>query len=312
MGVDPLIGSSAGGPVEVGTPSHGKARPKPTITRTTITSAPGTKAAADQAETKRSLRDRTKRQRDELTVARMPYPGCNVLRLVMTSLLGVLCLLTVGGAILMLLLWQQDRDVGVLTTQLDRTWDLFDTLRKIERIVAFAVIPIVVAWIALATVNVRRATGLRRNPIVAAASLPIGLFGVWMVGARVVDESDDWVGKTAGIVLQVVLATIPLLAIERVAEAAESRHRPLRATYLIAIVYLVQLETLGALSTIDQTSDSERWGRFGAYLVIAALIQALGTLAANEAARALEVGTEHRYKLRHKFGEAMLAQAARR
>ncbi len=310
--MDSLTGLGAVAPIEASTPPPGPTRAKPTITRTTITPAPGTQAGADTEESKRAGRDRTKRQRDELTVARPPYPGCNVIRLVMTTLLGALCLLTVGGAILMLLLWQQDRDVGVLTSQLDRTWDLFDTLRKIERILAFAVVPVAIAWIAVATVNVRRATGLRRNPIVAAASLPIGLFAIWMVGSRIVDQSDDWVGKTAGIVLQVVLAVIPLLAIERVAEAADSRHRPLRATYLIGVVYLIHLQTLGGLSTINATSDHERWVRLGAYLVIAALIQLLGTLAANEAARALEVGTEHRFMLRHKFGEAMLAQAARR
>ena len=36
----------------------------------------------------------------------------------------------------------------------------------------------------------------------------------------------------------------------------------------------------------------------------------LGTLAANEAARAIEEATDHRYELRHRFGEALLAQAA--
>jgi hypothetical protein len=37
----------------------------------------------------------------------------------------------------------------------------------------------------------------------------------------------------------------------------------------------------------------------------------LGTLSANEAARAIEEGTEHRYQLRHRFGESLLAQAVR-
>jgi hypothetical protein len=41
------------------------------------------------------------------------------------------------------------------------------------------------------------------------------------------------------------------------------------------------------------------------------LIQVLGTLAANEAARAIEDATEHRYQLRHRFGEALLEQARR-
>ena len=46
-------------------------------------------------------------------------------------------------------------------------------------------------------------------------------------------------------------------------------------------------------------------------IVIGGLIQVLGTLSANEAARAIEEGTEHRYQLRHRFGEALLAQAVR-
>ena len=39
-------------------------------------------------------------------------------------LLSALCLLSIGGAVLLLLLWQQSRASGVLTTQLERTWDL--------------------------------------------------------------------------------------------------------------------------------------------------------------------------------------------
>ncbi len=53
------------------------------------------------------------------------------------------------------------------------------------------------------------------------------------------------------------------------------------------------------------------WGKLAAYLLIGGLIQVLGTLAANEAARAIEEGTQHRYDLRHRFGETLLAQAQR-
>ena len=34
-------------------------------------------------------------------------------------------------------------------------------------------------------------------------------------------------------------------------------------------------------------------------------------LSVGEAARAIEEGTEHRYQLRHRFGESLLAQAVR-
>jgi hypothetical protein len=223
----------------------------------------------------------------------------------MAVLLAVLCLATVAGAILMLLLWQQDREAGVLTTQLDRTWELFGTLRDVERWVAFAVVPVAMVWITLATVNVRRATGQRRNPAFAALSLPIGLAGVWLVGDRIVGGSDDWLGQAAGYVLQAVFLAVPWPM------SAEARRGAMRSTYVIAVVYLAQMQFLGGVSTVEETADSSEWGRLGAYLVIGALLQVLGALSANEAARAVEDGTEHRFRLRQRFGESLLAQAER-
>ena len=82
----------------------------------------------------------------------------------------------------------------------------------------------------------------------------------------------------------------PLLALERVAEAAEARRRPLRVTAVIAVVYLAHLQGLGGVSNIERTDDTTEWAMLGIYLVIGALIQALGALAVNEAARAIEDG----------------------
>ena len=76
-------------------------------------------------------------------------------------------------------------------------------------------------------------------------------------------------------------------------------------------MYIAHLQGLGGLSTIDKTTDPDKWGKLGAYLLIGGLIEVLGTLSANEAARAIEEGTEHRYQLRHRFGESLLAQAVR-
>lgn len=284
------------------------------ITRTTITPAPGAATPPAEPDSRRRWRRPGAQRRSvhgERSAARSPYDGTNALRVVMTFLLAALCLITVGGAILMLLLWQQDREAGVLTTQLDRTWELFDTLRDVERWVAFSVVPVAVAWIALATINVRRATGHRRNPILAGVSLVVGLGGAWLIGDRIVAESDDWLGQAAGYVLQAVFLAIPLLALERVASSAEARHGALRATYLIGAVYLAQMQFLAGVSTVEQTADSSEWGRLGAYLVIGALLQVLGSLAANEGARAIEDGTDHRFRLRQRFGESLLAQAER-
>ena len=284
------------------------------VTRSTVTPGPGLETpetpAASEKPSKPSLVDRLRQtQHGELTAARAPLAGSRILRLAIAILMSVLWILTIGGAILMLLLWQQDRASGVLSSQLDRTWDLFDLLREIERWVAFALLPIATAWIAMAAVNVRRATGKRRNALVAAASLPIAVFGIWIVGSQIVAESDDWVSKAAGFVLQAIFAAIPLLALERVTDMAEARHRPLRVSYVISVIYLAHLQFLGGLSTIDQTSEASEWGKLGAYLVIGGLIQVLAALSVNEAARSVEDGTENRYQLRQRFGESLLAQA---
>ncbi len=282
-----------------------------TITRTTITPAPGNERA-DATLAKRGLLDRMKdRGHGELSTALEPYSAASTLRLAVAVMLSGLWVLTIGGAILVLLLWQQDRNSGVLTDQLERTWDLFESLRVIERWLAFAVIPVATAWIAVAAVNVRRATGVKRNPVVASLSLPIGVIGAWFVGREVVGAADDWVGQVAGYVLQCVFLAVPLLALLRVAQAAESRNRPLRATYLVAAGFLAQMQFLGGLSTVDQASPPEEWGRLGAYLIIGGLLQVLGALSATEAARSIEEGTAHRYGLRHRFGASLLAQAAR-
>lgn len=314
MGAAKVLGEvmSADAPPPGSTPGQHAARR--TITRTTITPSPGTQREepADEVGHKRGLGlRRGTGEHGDLNTAREPLPGPRVLRAVMTTLLSVLCLLTVAGAVLLLLLWQQNRDSGVLTSQVDRIWRLFGHLQDIERIVALLIPPIAVAWIAVATINVRRATGIRRDPILAAISLPVGLVGVWIIGNEIVGPADDRITRAAGIVLQVVVASIPLFALERVAMAAEARRRPLRATWLISAAFLAHLQGLSGLSTTEKTTDPDRWGLLGAYLVIAGLIQVLGTLAANEAGRAIEDATEHRYQLRHRFGEALLEQARR-
>ena len=248
-------------------------------------------------------------QQGDKPTAREPFEAINAVRVVFTLALALLCLLTVGGAVLLLLLWQQSRDTGVLTSQLDRTWDLLDLLQDVERYVAFAAVLLAMVWIALATINVARGTGNRRNPVVAALSLPVGLAAAWLVGREVVGASDDAITQASGYVLQIALLVIPLLFLERVANAADARRRPLRATYLIGAAYLAQLQFLGGLSTIDRETTDGDWGTLGAYLLIGALLQVIGALSANEACRSIEDATQHRYQLRSRFSESLLAQA---
>lgn len=279
------------------------------VSRTTITPAPGTVVGEPK---QRRLRPRATQPADrpELGTARAPFPGARILRLGLAGVLFVLSLVTVAGAVLILLLWQQDRDAGVLTTQVDRAWDLFADLRMIERSLAFAAVALAVGWLAMATLNVRRATGQKRNPVVAVAALLVAVAGIWVVGSEVVAPAEDWIGTAVGIVFQAVFVGIALLAIERVAEAAEARRRPLRVTAIIAVVYLAHLQTLGGVSNTERTDDARDWAMLGIHLVIGALVQALGALAVNEAARAIETGTQHRFDLRSRFGESLLAQAA--
>jgi hypothetical protein len=286
---------------------------RPLAERTTIspqpeidpTETPGRRAA------RRSMRNQQVQQRPATALAQAepPYPGARILRLALSGMLFGLSLLTLGGAVLVLLLWQQDRDAGVLTTQVDRVWGLFGDLASIERLLAFALVPVVLAWSVLATFNVRRATGQRRSPAVPAIALALAIGGVWYLGAELVVPAEDWIGRAVGYVLQAIAIVLPLIAFERIAEVAEARRRPMHVTVILAIVFVIALQELGGLSTVAATDDSSEWGMLGVRLVILALIQALGALAANEAARAIEDGTQHRYGLRSRFGESVLHQA---
>jgi hypothetical protein len=248
-------------------------------------------------------------QRRELASAEPPYPGARVLRLALGGTLFALSLLTLAGALLMLLLWQQHRDAGVLTTQIDRTWDLFGHLRSVERLLAFAALPMALAWAALATFNARRATGQRRSAVVPVVALAAGVAGVWVIGAELVAGASGLIDRSAGYVLQAIAIAIPLLAFERVAEAAEARRRPMHITAILAVTFVIVLQELGGLSTVAPTTNPEEWAGLGINLVILALVQALGALAATEAARAIEEGTQHRYDLRSRFSQSVLHQA---
>jgi hypothetical protein len=265
---------------------------------------------------KRSLRERILPHRahtnTDLIPARPPITGSQFLRFGVSFLLGALAMFTLGGGLLILLLWQEERESGVLSNQIDRAWDLFDTLRRVEVIVAFAVVPLATAWAALATLNVRRATARHCNPVIAALSIPAAVAGVWALGASVVEPADDWATATAGLLLQALVLAVPVIVLERVAVAAEGRRRPLRMTYVAAVAYLAILQGLGALSTIAATSDQDQWARLASYLIMAALVQILGAIAVNEAFRSIEGASAHRFALRKAFGENVLLQASGR
>ena len=140
--------------------------------------------------------------------AKPPFPVVAQVRLVLATLLAALCAVTAGGAMLLLMAWRQEQTAGLAGSQTDRLWDVWDVLVTVERFVAMAAVPVGVVWIAVAAINVRRATGRRRNPVLAGVALVISTAGAWLAGREVVSpalDKDDWVGATAGIVLQAVL-----------------------------------------------------------------------------------------------------------
>jgi hypothetical protein len=253
-----------------------------------------------------------RRRREELTTMRAPVSGPTVLRMVIGVLLAVLSVLSLAGGVLLLLLWQQDRSSGVLSTQVDRTWDLIARIQDIEVIVAYCTLPFAVAWAAVAALNVRRTTGTRRNPAVTAAAIPVGALGVWLIGDRVVAPADSWVGQSIGIALQALVLLVPVLALEWIAVAAEAHRRPTRVAYLLTVAALVQLQVLDGTSTIEVSVDPADWGRLGAYLVMGSLLVAMAALAVNEGGRAIEDAAQHRFNLRRTFGATIVGQASSR
>lgn len=267
-------------------------------------------AHSDAARPQSSRRRRFHRRQPNSNKPRQPLAAVRYPRVVFTTLMGAMAVLSAAGGVLMLMLWQQESSSGVLTSQLERVWDLFDVLRQIERFAAFTLVPAAVVWAAVATHNVGRATGRRRSELVAALSIPLAIAGVWAVGDAVVAPAEDWVSGGAGVVLQVVFVLIPLVVFERIAETAESRRRPLRFAVVLAALYLALLQGLGGLSNITSTNDPAEWSKLGGYLIVLSLVQVLGAIAVNEAGRALEDGAQHRYELRHAFGESVLSQSA--
>src|SRR6187397_878743 len=120
VGVADAMTADAGHVPGPGASTPGQDQARRTITRTTITPAPGTAVPEPVLPAKPRVRERLsiRRQHGDLTAAQAPYPGASILRLVMACMLSLLCLLTIAGAVLMLLLWQQNRSSGVLTTQI--------------------------------------------------------------------------------------------------------------------------------------------------------------------------------------------------
>ena len=204
-----------------------------TITKTTITPAPGTVVPEPEKPAKPSLRERIagSRQHGELTAALEPFPGPSILRLAMSTMLSVMCLLTVAGSVLMLLLWQQDSKSGVLTTQVDRTWEIFDHLQQIER------------WFAV-----------RAGDRFDSARIARAVEGL-MQKERFADVQVEGEAEERGVVLYVRVEEFPQLADVRLEGAREIKESDLRGDLRLGPGAFLAPWLLRA----DVASLTERW-----------------------------------------------------
>jgi hypothetical protein len=218
-------------------------------------------------------------------------PGTDLLRLCMVTLLAGLALLTMVGSAIAFLFWNESTDGVVLPGQRVRAWDALEVLQTAARVVAFGLIVLVTIWTLVAVTNVRKASGRRRNPIIAAAAWPAAAFGVWTVADRlIVDQSIGMV--VLGFAVQAAILYVPFYLLERSADAVGARRTPIGITYIVGVVILVYVQALGSLSTIQESADTN-FGRLAVFLGIGALIQLLSTLAVTEACRTLDAATAH-------------------
>jgi hypothetical protein len=217
-------------------------------------------------------------------------------RLIIVTLLAGLALLSGIGAAVMFMFWDEARDGLLLASQRERAWNMLSVLHTIERAVAYVLIGVVSIWTFLTVLNVRLATGRRRNPILAAASWPAAGIGLWVIGDRLVHEQPAG-SVVMGFVAQAVVLYVPFLLLERAAEAVGARRTPLRIVYGAGVVLLVYIQGLGGLSNIAETGDTAQYGRLAGYLLLGALVQLLSTLAVTDASSVIAVasarGAEH-------------------
>ncbi len=210
----------------------------------------------------------------------------------MVTLVAGLALLSLVGAIVAGLLWIDSRDTDVLPVESQRTWDALDVLRAASTGVIFALLVAVVAWTFVAVINVRRTSGRRFNPLVAAACWPAAAVAVWWIADRMIVDAS--VGSVVlGFAAQAAVLAVPFLVLERGAEAVGARRTPMRLVYVLAVVLLIHVQGLGGLLRLPDSATTTEIGRLAGYLAIGALIQLCSTLAITEACQALSRTCRH-------------------
>ena len=238
------------------------------------------KAAAAKQRAARRVPNPDRMTRIEL------LPGAETLRLVMVTLVAGLALLSVVGAVVTIMLWLDSRDTGLVAAEQERTWDTLDALQAASTGATIALLAAVSAWSFVIVLNVRVASGRRRNPVLAAVAWPVAAGAVWWIADRMVVD-----GSTGRVILgfaaQAAVLVVPFLVLERSAEAVEARHTPLRIVYALVVVLLVHVQGLGGLSRLPDSVTTTDVGRLAGYLAIGALILLCTTLAVTEACRSM-------------------------
>jgi hypothetical protein len=219
-------------------------------------------------------------------------PGAEPLRLVMVTLMAGLSLLSFVGAIVTAMLWLDSRDVGVLPTERRRTWDALEALRAVSGGVIAALLVAVFAWTLVTVFNVRKTTGRRFNPLVAASCWPAAAAVVWWIADHVAAEES--IGRIVlGFAAQAAALAVPFVVLERGAAAVGARRTPFRIVYVLGVLMLIHVQGLGGLLQLPDSVETTEIGRLSAYLAIGALIQLCSTLAVTDACRSLSASCRH-------------------
>ncbi len=147
-------------------------------------------------------------------------PGTDWMRLAIVVALAALALLSMVGGAVMLLFWMETRESIVVASQRERAWDTVDALRRAGTVVGIVTIALVTIWTFASVLNVRMATGRRRNPLIAAAAWPAACVAVWMLADRLTEDSSSG-GIIGVLVAQAAVLYVPFFLLERTADSVE-------------------------------------------------------------------------------------------
>jgi len=210
-------------------------------------------------------------------------PGADATRLAMFIVLAALCLVAIVGAVVMILFWRESTSGTLARAQQQRAWDVLANLQILQRWLAIGLLAITTIWAFITVLNARLATGRRQNPLIAAASWPLAAAAIWAIGGWI-DGAEPHV-VVAGFAAQAVVFGLPFLLLERAAVAVHAHRSPLRLTYILGVVLLVQNQGLFGLSTLELQSELGDFGRLASSLAISALLQLAASLSVTESAR---------------------------